>query len=59
MILIIEKVTYIRLRFNVAVSRARSLAIVIDKPKLLEIDCASSAQMGLVNTLCCLLEYAE
>ena len=43
---------YSRNRLNVAVSRARCLAVVVANPKLLEIDCSTPEQMALVNTLC-------
>ena len=43
---------YSRNRFNVAVSRARSLAVLVASPKLLEVNCATPEQMALVNTLC-------
>jgi uncharacterized protein len=49
---------YNKNRLNVAVSRARSLAIVVANPRLLEIDCKSPLQMRLVNTLCFLKKYA-
>ena len=49
---------YNKNRLNVAVSRARTLAIVLANPKLLEIDCSTPEQMQLVNTLCWLKEYA-
>lgn len=48
---------YSRNRLNVAVSRARCLAVVVANPKLLEIDCSTPEQMELVNTLCWLYEY--
>jgi len=41
-----------RNRLNVAVSRARSLAVILASPRLLEIPCATVEQLSLVNTLC-------
>lgn len=46
-------------RLNVAISRARSLAIVIANPELLRVRCRSADDMALVNTLCWVREYAE
>jgi predicted RecB family nuclease len=43
---------YSKNRLNVAVSRARCLAVVVANPKLLDVDCKTPAQMALVNTLC-------
>ncbi len=39
-------------RLNVAVSRAKSLAVFVANPALMTIKCATPEQMGLVNTLC-------
>lgn len=39
-------------RLNVAVSRAKSLAVLVANPALTSIKCTTPAQMGLVNTLC-------
>jgi superfamily I DNA and/or RNA helicase len=41
-------------RINVAVSRAKGLALVFGAPRLLEAKCETIAQMQLVNTLCAL-----
>lgn len=41
-----------RKRLNVALSRARSLAILIANPRLLETACNTVEQMGVINTLC-------
>ena len=47
-----------RNRLNVAVSRARCLAIVLASPRLLEVSCASVADMRLVDTLCHAYEWS-
>ena len=41
-----------RNRFNVAVSRARCLALVLACPRLLEVTCGTVDDMSLVNTVC-------
>jgi uncharacterized protein len=50
---------YSRNRLNVAISRARTLAIVVASPVLLEAPCASVEQVKLVNMLCFARHYAE
>jgi len=47
---------YSKNRLNVAISRARCLAIVIASPALLAIQCHTPEQMALVNTLCWVAE---
>jgi predicted RecB family nuclease len=49
---------YSKNRLNVAISRARTLAVVIASPQLLEIPCNTIEQMCLVNTLCWVKEYS-
>ncbi|MGI8574541.1 MAG: hypothetical protein ACR2MA_04195, partial [Egibacteraceae bacterium] len=49
---------YSRNRLNVAVSRARCLAVLVCSPELLHINCRSPEQMRLVNALCRLVELA-
>ncbi|HXN07319.1 MAG TPA: C-terminal helicase domain-containing protein, partial [Nitrospiria bacterium] len=43
---------YSRNRLNVAVSRARCLAILVANPDLMAVQCRTVEQMALVNTLC-------
>jgi hypothetical protein len=50
---------YSKNRLNVAVSRAKTLAIVIANPALLAIPCRSPEDMAMVNTLCWLRDYAN
>lgn len=49
---------YSKNRLNVAVSRARCLAVVVASPLLLEVDCKTPEQMALVNTLCWIKDYS-
>jgi uncharacterized protein len=46
-------------RLNVAISRARCLAILVASPKLLDIPCRTVEQMRLANALCRFVEVAE
>lgn len=48
---------YSRNRLNVAISRARCLAVLVANPRLLEISCGSIGQMSLVNGLCWARSY--
>jgi uncharacterized protein len=48
-----------RNRLNVAVSRAKCLAVVVASPELLHVRCRTADQMRLVNALCRLVEVAE
>jgi superfamily I DNA and/or RNA helicase len=49
---------YSKNRLNVALSRARCLALIVASPKLMAIRCNTVEQMALVNMLCWLHEYA-
>ena len=46
-------------RFNVAVSRARALSVLVCSPRLLDLSCKSTHQMALVNLVCSYVEFAQ
>jgi predicted RecB family nuclease len=46
-------------RLNVAISRARALAILVCSPDLLRVRCRTPEQIRLVNALCLLVEHAQ
>jgi len=46
-------------RLNVAVSRARALAVVVCNPALLHTSCRTTDQLRLVNALCRFSEMAS
>jgi uncharacterized protein len=50
---------YNRNRLNVAISRARCLAILVANPALMSIRCTTPEQMALVNTLCWVRDYSD
>ena len=50
---------YSKNRLNVAVSRAKCLAVVIANPALMAIKCSTPEQMSLVNTLCWVAEWGR
>jgi len=50
---------YSRNRLNVAVSRARCLAVLVASPALMTIECNTVEQMRLVNALCLLDELGS
>ena len=49
---------YSKNRLNVAISRARCLAILVANPALMAIRCHTVDQVELVNTLCWVEEYS-
>ncbi|HEY6355410.1 MAG TPA: AAA domain-containing protein, partial [Burkholderiaceae bacterium] len=50
---------YSKNRLNVAISRAKCLAVVIANPALMAIKCHTPEQMALVNTLCWVAEIGR
>jgi uncharacterized protein len=46
-------------RFNVALSRAQGLAVLVCSPALLRAPCRTLEQVRLVNTLCRFVEMAS
>lgn len=46
-------------RFNVAVSRAKCMSVVVCSPRLLDTPCKTAAQMAMVNLLCAYVEQAK
>jgi uncharacterized protein len=46
-------------RLNVAISRARALAVLVCSPELFRVRCRTPQQMRLVNALCLLVEHAQ
>ena len=46
-------------RFNVAISRAQALSVLVCSPRLLEVRCKSPEQMALANLLCAYAESAQ
>ena len=43
-------------RFNVAVSRARAMSVLVCSPRLLDVSCNSPQQMTMINFLCAYVE---
>jgi uncharacterized protein len=50
---------YSRNRLNVAISRARCLAVIVASPRLLETSCSTIEQLRLVNSLCWAKNFAD
>jgi superfamily I DNA and/or RNA helicase len=48
-----------RNRLNVAISRARWLAVIVASPRLLETSCPTIDQMRLVNALCWAKNFSD
>lgn len=46
-------------RFNVAISRAQCLAILVASPQVFEADCQTPRQMQLINAFCRYLEISQ
>ncbi|MGH7683575.1 MAG: DEAD/DEAH box helicase [Vulcanimicrobiaceae bacterium] len=52
------KFLFERNRFNVAISRARAVSVLVCSPRLLDAACNSAEEMALVNLLCLFAERA-
>ncbi|MBF0584152.1 MAG: TM0106 family RecB-like putative nuclease [Magnetococcales bacterium] len=50
---------YSKNRLNVAISRARTLALIVANPNLLEVPCQTVEQLKLVNTLCWARQHSD
>ncbi|MBV9027333.1 MAG: AAA family ATPase, partial [Candidatus Eremiobacteraeota bacterium] len=48
-----------RNRFNVAISRAQAVSVLVCSPRLLDVSCRTPEQMALVNLLCAYAERAK
>ena len=48
-----------RNRLNVAISRARCLAVIVASPRLLETSCSTIEQLRLVNALCWAKNFSD
>jgi uncharacterized protein len=48
-----------RNRFNVAISRARAVSVLVCSPRLLDISCRTPEEMALANLLCAFVERAK
>jgi uncharacterized protein len=46
-------------RFNVAVSRAQALAVLVCSPQLLDVRCTTPTEMMLASLLCAYVEHSE
>jgi uncharacterized protein len=46
-------------RFNVAVSRAQALAVLVSSPRLLDVRCSTPAEMMLASLVCAYVERSE
>ena len=44
-------------RFNVAISRARALSVLVCSPRLLDLPCRSAQQMALLSLVCSYVEH--
>jgi uncharacterized protein len=50
---------YSKNRLNVAISRAKCLALVVANPKLMSVHTSTPAQMALINTLCWVKDWSR